>query len=163
MNIFKKITSSITDSLLNGYTVHGISLAVSIGMYIAFSPFAGLHGVMILASAFLFGLHLPTVFLVASLNNPWTMIPFYSFDYILGYALVHDFFNLHPTLTFSAHSLDNYWPSLANTLSKCLGSGSICVWSFLVGGNVAGIIAALACYPLVKKLLHRKHSNIKQS
>ncbi len=163
MNIFKKISSSITNSLLNGYSVHGISLATSVGVYIAFSPFPGLHSVMILASAFLFRIHLPTVFLIASINNPWTMIPFYSFDYLFGYAIVHDLCCLSPSLTFSASNLHAYWPVLANTLSKCIGSGSICVWSFLVGGNVAGIIAALGCYPLVKKLLHRKHSNLKQS
>lgn len=163
MNIFKKISSSITESLLSGYSAQGISIACSVGIYIAFSPFPGLHGVMILASAYFFRLHLPTIFLVASISNPWTMLPFYSFDYYFGHWLVHHLLDLHPDLFFSASSLQPYWPALANTLSKCLGSGSICVWSFIVGGNVAGIIVALACYPLVKKLLLRKHSNGKQS
>lgn len=148
---------------MSGYSVKGISLASSVGLYIAFSPFPGLHSVMIVGSAYVFRLHLPTIFLVASLNNPWTMIPFYSFDYVFGHALLHKLCGLHPTLLFSAASLQPYWPSLADTLSKCIGSGSLCVWSFLVGGNVAGIIAACACYPLVKKLLLRKQSNVKQS
>jgi uncharacterized protein (DUF2062 family) len=160
MNPFKKISLNITKALGAGYSANTIATSCAVGLYIAFSPFPGLHSVMILAAGLLFGLHIPMLFIMASLNNPWTMVPFYSFDYSFGYWLVHTAWGLSPSWTLSAESLRYYAPSLADTLAKYLGSGKLCVWSFLVGGNVAGIGAALCCYPLIQKLL-RKQKNVK--
>jgi uncharacterized protein (DUF2062 family) len=163
MNPFKKISLNITNALLSGYTPTTITRSCAVGLYIAFSPFPGLHSMMILAARFLFGMHLPTVFIIASLNNPWTMVPMYSFDYVFGYWLIHSFFGLNPDLALSAETLRHHLPSLADTLAKYLGSGKLCVWSFLVGGNIVGIVAALCCYPLVKQILLRKQTDVKQS
>ncbi len=69
------------------------------------------------------------------------MIPFYSFDYAFGYWVVHSLIGWHPDWHIS--------------LAKLFGSGSICIWSFLVGGNIIGIVAALVSYPVVIRFFNR--------
>jgi len=64
------------------------------------------------------------------------MIPFYSGGYAFGYWLVHNLLGLNPTWVIS--------------LAKLFGSGTICLWSFLIGGNILGIAAALICYPIMR-------------
>lgn len=122
-----------------------IARSFCIGLYIAFSPFPGLHGVMMLGAQAVFGLHFPVLFFATSLNNPWTMIPFYSLDYSFGYWLLHSALELKPTWTLS--------------LAKVFGSGTICIWSFLAGGNILGLIGALICYYPLKVLLSKRKSS----
>src|SRR3989338_2766075 len=101
---------------------------------------------MMLAFKWFFGLNFPILFIATSFNNPWTMIPFFSFDYIFGYWVTHSLFGLNPSWILS--------------LEKIFGSGKICIWSFIIGGNVLGIVAALASYPYAKlfftKFLHQQ-------
>ena len=144
-NVLKDLMISIKDiikkMLGSGCDARSLALSFCIGLYIACSPFPGLHMVMVIASTYLFKLHFPTVFIVCSFNNPWTMIPFYSLEYAFGYWLIHSVLGLSPSYVLS--------------LKFLFGSGSICLISFLVGGNILGIISGITCYPLVKKTLTR--------
>lgn len=125
-------------ALLSGSSPERLSWSFCLGLYIAFSPFPGMHSVMMLGSMCIWNLHFPTLFIATSLNNPWTMIPFFSFDYAFGYWFLHSMLGINPSWTLS--------------LAKIFGSGKICVWSFLIGGNVLGVASALLCYPVVKKI-----------
>src|SRR5512143_489102 len=53
------------------------ALAYSIGIFLGFSPFLGLHTLMGLAIAFLFGLNRVAVLLGVWTNTPWWLVPFY--------------------------------------------------------------------------------------
>ena len=137
-NIFKK-------AIMAGATPHNLTRSFCMGLYIAFSPFPGAHTVMMVATKYLFNLHFPTLFLATSINNPWTMIPFFSFDYAFGYWFVHSVLKWEPTWIIS--------------LEKFFGVGKICVWSFLIGGNLLGIIAAILFWPVMKKLFNHLGSH----
>lgn len=141
MNAKKKIQELFHKALHEGWTVKKLTLSVAVGMYIAFSPFPGAHLLMMIAFKLLLKLNFPILLIVASLNNPWTMIPMYSVDYAFGYWLLHHVLGLHPTFCISLH--------------KFFGSGSICIWSFLVGGNIIGIVLALLSYPIFKVIFQR--------
>lgn len=136
--LITKIESSkemFSKELLSGRSPEKLALSFAIGIYISFSPFPGLHTVMMFIFKYLFDLHFPTLFLATSINNPWTMIPFFTFDYFFGYWLVHHWLALDPSWQIS--------------LVKIFGTGSICVWSFLIGGNVLGILGGLLSYPVI--------------
>jgi uncharacterized protein (DUF2062 family) len=141
-----KIKEVLRKALLGGITPKNLALSVSTGVYIAFSPFPGAHTIMMLACRWLFKMHLPTLFIFTSINNPWTMIPFFSADYAFGYWLLHKCIGWDPGWTIS--------------LAKVFGSGSICIWSFFIGGNILGIIAGLASYPLVRIFFDRMLTRI---
>jgi len=141
----EKIKKLLKKSLSSNASPGKLTFSACMGIYIAFSPFPGAHTLMMLASSWLFKLNFPILFITTSFNNPWTMLPFFSVDYFFGYWLVHNVCGWNPNWVIS--------------LEKIFGSGSICLWSFFIGGNVLGIVAALISYPFAKifftKLSHR--------
>lgn len=141
-----KIKEILQKALLGGVSARNLALSASVGVYIAFSPFPGLHTLMMLAATWLFRLHFPTLFIFSSINNPWTMIPFFSLDYFFGHWLVH--------------SCMGWEPSWVISLAKVFGEGSICLWSFLIGGNVLGIIAGVLSYPPLLLFFKQVHNHI---
>ncbi len=141
----EKIKKIFKDALTSDWSVTKLTQSFCIGIFIAFLPIPGSHTVVMLASKWLFRLNFPVLFFSTSFNNPWTMIPFFSFDYVFGYWFVHKFLGWDPSWVIS--------------LEKVFGSGKICLWSFFIGGNILGILFALICYPFVhfafKKLVTR--------
>ncbi|MCK4650702.1 DUF2062 domain-containing protein [Candidatus Babeliales bacterium] len=131
----EKIKKKFKSALTSGWTIQKLTLSFCIGIYIAFSPVPGGHTIMMLFAKWLFNLNLPVTFMASSLNNPWTIIPFFSLDYAFGYWFLHKLMGLNPTWVIS--------------LAKIFGSGKICLWSFFIGGNILGIFFALICYPII--------------
>ncbi|MCK4265118.1 DUF2062 domain-containing protein [Candidatus Babeliales bacterium] len=139
---YNKLITTCKNAVLKGSESSAkLGLSFALGMYVAFSPFPGFHTLIILSLRWLLGLNLPILFVTASINNPWTMLPFYGLDYAFGYWFLNDFFNLNVSWMIS--------------LEKIFGMGKICLLSFLVGGNVLGIFAALVSYPISKKIFIR--------
>lgn len=144
-----KALSVFTNALTSGSSPQKLAWSCCVGFYIAFSPFPGLHTILIFVCKYLFRLNFPVLFIVASVNNPWTMLPFYSFDYAFGYWFVHSIMGCSPTWHFS--------------LVKLFGSGNICVWSFLVGGNIIGLLFALISYPIAHRLFGSLSASIQMA
>jgi len=69
-------------------TPHRIALAFGIGVWIAFSPFFGIHTGMALAIAYRFRLSRAAMLLGAYVNNPWTVAPMYTAGTVLGSYLL---------------------------------------------------------------------------
>lgn len=137
----KKLRELLGKAVHEGWTATQLAKSVAVGLYVAMCPFPGAHTVLMLAFKWLFRLNLPVLFIAASVNNPWTMIPLYSFDYAFGYWLVHQVIGWTPAWNISLH--------------KIFGTGSICVWSFLIGGNILGLLAAGIGYPLARVIFGR--------
>jgi len=137
MSFIQKAKKIFYNAVKSNSSPHKLALSFSIGLFIAFSPFPGGHTVMMFAAKWLFGLNFPILFFATSFNNPWTMIPFYAFDYSFGYWFVHSFLSWDPSWVIS--------------FEKIFGSGSVCLWSFLIGGNLLGIIAAVLSYPIMAR------------
>jgi uncharacterized protein (DUF2062 family) len=144
-----KIKEILRKALLGGITPKNLARSAGIGVYIAFSPFPGAHTIMMLALKWLLGLHFPTLFVFTSINNPWTLIPFFSLDYAFGYWLVHKVIGWEPTWSIS--------------LAKIFGSGSVCLWSFFIGGNILGIISGLLAYPIMLFVFEHMHARVEAS
>lgn len=137
----KKLRELFSKALREGWTAQQLAKSVSIGLYVALCPFPGAHTLLMLGLKWLLRLNLPILFITASINNPWTMVPAYSLDYAFGYWLVHHVFGLTPGWSIS--------------LERIFGSGSICVWSFFVGGNILGLLAAAISYPVFSVIFGR--------
>lgn len=131
----KKLKNIIQNALNSGWSEQKLSLSFCVGLYIAFSPFPGGHTIMMIVANYFLKLNFPLLFIITSINNPWTMIPFFSLDYVFGYWLIHSLLGIHPTWSIA--------------LADIFGGGTICLWSFLIGGNILGIASALIAYPAV--------------
>jgi len=139
MKFFKRFVS--TDQ-----SAHMLSLSFCMGNYIAFSPYIGFHTIMIFLFSWLFKLNPGVTFAAAyGINNIWTAIPVYTADYLFGYWLVHNILHLNVAAWNPA------WMESIGTFCKTyLGFSNPCIWSFLIGGNLLGIISSILLYPLLK-------------
>jgi uncharacterized protein (DUF2062 family) len=141
MKFWDKIKNAFKNALTSGSSPHELALAFAVGIYVAFFPLPATHTVIIFLIYWLTGLNFPILFITASINNPWTAVPFYSMDYFFGYWVVHDLLGLSPAWSIS--------------LEKLLGSGKICLWSFIIGGNLLGVSLALFFYPVMYRVFKK--------
>ena len=65
-----------------------IALGFAVGVFLAFSPLLGLHTVLGLLIAFVFGLNRVAVLVGLFINNPWTLFPIYGLATYVGGLLV---------------------------------------------------------------------------
>lgn len=134
MNRFKNLFSS------NAYTVQQQAISLALGAYVAFCPFIGFHTVIMLFFAWMWSLNGPLMICFSYLiNNPWTMIPLYFFDYWVGIKII--------TL-FGLENLQEpaFMVQLNNLLQAYFKEISISGWAFLMGGNFVALIAGVMTY-----------------
>lgn len=150
-----------------------LAFAFCLGNYIAFSPFLGLHTIMVFICAWVFRLNLTMMLAVSmGINNIWTLVPIYMADYVFGYwfcnKVLHlNFSSLNHWLNTVFLPIIEYIPSFIMIrlidavdylyyffeYKLCLAKP--CVWSFLIGGNLLGIGISVILYPIMKKLFTR--------
>ena len=97
------------------------ALAFSIGVFIAFSPFLGLHTIMATAIAFLFRFNKIAIYTGTFINNPFfTLVPIIIASYAIGAVVLGRIFN---------------------------ESWNI-VWPFSVGATVLSVVCSVLAYPI---------------
>jgi uncharacterized protein len=131
------------------------ALAFSIGVFIAFSPFLGLHTIMATAIAFAFRFNKIAIYTGTFINNPFlTLVPIIVVSYALGALVTGRPLGLPAgglELLSNPHPFDgSYW--------RALGSH---VWDvllpFAVGATLLSVVCSLAAYPVTLHLLRARH------
>lgn len=140
-----------------------IAIAFSVGIFIGFSPFLGIHTVGALIIAFLFKLNKIAILIGVWFNSPWWLVPYYVFATKLGMELM-------------GYSID--WQKLKEIFQTGLETGFInknfwnllssqggLLLSFLIGSLILSLIFSLIAYPFSLKLLryYRSKHIIKKS
>ena len=135
-------------------TPQRIARGVAVGVWIAFTPFLGLHMILALALAVLFRANKVLAVLGVWISNPFTLLPIYGSAYLMGRFLVGRF---HPSqaqpgqvgdLLGRVFSLGNMVPRLHTAafweeVAKVFGKIGIEV---TLGGFVLGTLFALVGY-----------------
>jgi len=135
------------------------ALAFAIGVFIAFSPFLGLHTIMATLVAFVFRFNKVAVFSGTFINNPFlTLVPIIIASYAVGA------FILGRPVQIPAEGVELLKePQLLTPdyYRKVFREGWQVVWPFSVGGMVLAIVCSLIAYPVTSWLLrtrqHRKN------
>ncbi|MEJ7618470.1 MAG: DUF2062 domain-containing protein [Pyrinomonadaceae bacterium] len=137
------------------------ALAFSIGVFIAFSPFLGLHTIMATVLAFVFRFNKLAIFSGTFVNNPFlTLVPIILASYAVGAFLLGQPLGLPDAgleLLKDPHITDGaYWRSLFT-------HGRAVLVPFAIGGMVLSVICSLAAYPLTLRLLRsaRRRERVK--
>ena len=130
------------------------ALAFSVGIFIAFSPFLGLHTIMATALAFLFRFNKIAIYTGTFVNNPFlTLVPIIAASYAIGALLMGRPLSLPEEgwkLLREPHLLTAaYWQQLFTHLWDI-------VLPFSIGGMVLSIVCSLAAYPATLKLLRAR-------
>ncbi len=130
------------------------ALAFSIGVFIAFSPFLGLHTIMATVLAFLFNFNKIAIYSGTFVNNPFlTLVPIILASYAVGAFLMGRPLALPDEgleLLKDPHLLTgDYWRRLFKHSSDVLVP-------FAIGGMLLSIICSLASYPLTLRWLRSR-------
>ena len=132
------------------------ALAFSIGVFIAFSPFLGLHTIMATVVAFLFRFNKIAIYTGTFLNNPFlTLVPIIIASYAVGA------FILGRPLSIPEEGLEllknprlfsgDYYRLLF------VQSWNHIVWPFSVGASALSVVCSLLAYPLTLRMLRAYH------
>jgi uncharacterized protein (DUF2062 family) len=135
------------------------ALAFSIGVFIAFSPFLGLHTIAATLIAFLFRLNKIAIYTGTFINNPFlTIVPIIVASYAIGAFL------LGRPLGIPAEGIALFrHPQLfsGEYYGQLFGKSWQLLLPFAVGGLVLSVICSLITYPLTLRVLrayhHRRH------
>jgi uncharacterized protein (DUF2062 family) len=118
-----------------------IALAFALGAFIAFFPIIGTHTALAFGLAWAFRVN-PMVTLGGSLvNNPWTIAPIFFGSYYLGVFIMG---GERKEINVRFKDLD--WHTVMEII-KNLGV------PYVVGGLVAGVVAAFASYFIVLRMV----------
>jgi uncharacterized protein (DUF2062 family) len=127
------------------------ALAFSVGVFIAFSPFLGLHTILATVLALLFRFNKVAIYSGTFVNNPFlTLVPIILASYAVGAFLTGRPVALPPSgleLLREPHLLTAaYWRALFAQFWSLLVP-------FAVGGMVLSVVCSAAAYPVTLKLL----------
>ena len=148
--IFKRIKKQLTSFFAYDRCPHKLSLACAVAVYISFSPFVGLHTLMLIGSGWVLRLNIPLILTIGyGINNPLTMVPIMMSGYWAGHWFLHSWLEIQIATT------NPWWiDQLNHILHTHVGIEQISFWALMVGTNLLGILLALICYPLMKRVFH---------
>jgi uncharacterized protein len=132
------------------------ALAFSIGVFIAFSPFLGLHTILATLVAFLFRFNKLAIYTGTFINNPFfTLVPIIIASYAIGAFLLGRPLHIPAAgleLLRHPHPLT---PAYYQELFK--ESWDI-VWPFSLGGMLLSVVCSLIAYPVTSRLLRARQN-----
>jgi uncharacterized protein len=127
------------------------ALAFSIGVFIAFSPFLGLHTVLATLIAFLFRFNKVAIYTGTFLNNPpLTLVPIIVASYAVGA------FFLGRPLKIPAEGVEllkNPHPLTGSYYRQIFVQSWYIVWPFSIGGMILSVVCSVLAYPLTLRAL----------
>ena len=130
------------------------ALAFSIGIFIAFSPFLGLHTIMATVLAFAFRFNKVAIYTGTFINNPFlTLVPIIILSYAVGA------FILGRPLGIPDEGIELLRdPHLftRDYYRRLLEHGWDIVWPFAVGGTILSFVCSLLAYPLTLWALRKR-------
>lgn len=149
-----RIRSWLEQLLHTHDTPHRTAAAYALGVFLGFSPMLGLHTVLGLALAFVFGLNRVAVVLGVYSNLPWVLPAYYTLATIGGAAVLG--VDVQPRAleeamrAVSAASWGEF-AGLARRLAPLM-------WAYILGSTVGALLFAAVAYrvSLVMILAHRK-------
>jgi uncharacterized protein (DUF2062 family) len=127
------------------------ALAFSIGVFIAFSPFLGLHTIMATALAFAFRFNKIAIYTGTFINNPFlTLVPIIIASYAVGAFVLGRPLQLPDE---GLELLTNPHIFSADYYRRIFIESWNIVWPFSVGGMVLSVVCSVLAYPLTLRAL----------
>jgi len=120
-------------------TPHRIGLAFGLGTFLAMSALIGLHTILGLALPHLFRLSKRVTMAGVFINNPWTIVPIYSFCLWVGLLVTGE--------PLGTSNID--WRNLSATLF--FKEMRVLIWPFVVGTTLVGVASAVAGYYIIRR------------
>jgi len=127
------------------------ALAFSVGVFIAFSPFLGLHTIMATLIAFVFRFNKVAIYSGTFLNNPpLTLVPIIIASYAVGAVLLGRPWRIPPE---GVELLKHPHLLTADYYRRLYVQSWYVVEPFALGGMVLSVVCSVIAYPLTLRAL----------
>ncbi len=131
------------------------ALAFAIGVFIAFSPFLGLHTIAATLVAFLFRFNKIAIYAGTFVNNPFlTLVPIIIVSYALGALLLGRPMRIPPQ---GVELLKNPHLLTAGFYRELFVNSWELIKPFALGASILSVICSLIAYPLTLRALRARH------
>jgi uncharacterized protein (DUF2062 family) len=129
------------------------ALAFSIGVFIAFSPFLGLHTILATFLAFVFRFNKIAIYTGTFLNNPpLTLVPIIIASYAVGALFMGRPLRIPDQ---GVELLKNPHLLTGDYYRKLFSQSLDILEPFALGGMILSVVCSLIAYPLTLRTLHR--------
>ncbi|NWF93452.1 MAG: DUF2062 domain-containing protein [Syntrophaceae bacterium] len=125
------------------------ALAYSIGIFLGFSPFLGLHTLAGLAIAFLFNLNRVAILLGVWSNTPWWIVPYYTIATWVGMRVTG--FQIDPLTIKEIFQTGSDQGFMSSDFWSLIASQWGLLPSFGIGSLILATLLSLVAYPLSLK------------
>jgi uncharacterized protein (DUF2062 family) len=134
------------------------ALAFSLGVFIAFSPFLGLHTILATLIAFLFRFNKVAIYSGTFINNPFlTLVPIIIASYAVGAFVLGRPLRIPDA---GVELLRHPHPLTGGYYRSLFQESWDIVWPFAIGGMMLSVVCSLIAYPVTSSLL-RAHRGSK--
>lgn len=135
--------------------------AYALGVFLGFSPILGLHTVLGLALAFVFGLNRVAVILGVYSNLPWLLPAYYTLSTIAGAAIMG--IDVQPRALEAAMRAFSAAPWSWVELTELWRQFAPIVWACALGSTIGSLLLAGVAYQvsLVMILAHRRRQALR--
>jgi hypothetical protein len=148
MALFERFRNVLAQILRIEDTPHRIALTFAVGVFLGLSPLIGLHTVLAIAVAWIFRLNRIVILSGAFINNPWSVIPIYTFSTWIGAEI----------LGTDLLVTDVDWRGI--TLGTIVRDLEQLVVPFIFGTLLVAALFSVLCYVVVRKAAESSRENI---
>jgi uncharacterized protein (DUF2062 family) len=130
------------------------ALAFSLGVFVAFSPFLGLHTILATLIAFLFRFNKVAVYSGTFINNPFfTLVPIIIASYAIGAFILGRPLRIPQA---GVELLRHPHPLTASYYHQIFQESWDIVWPFSIGAMTLSVVCSLIAYPVTSSLLRTR-------
>lgn len=130
------------------------ALAFSLGVFVAFSPFLGLHTILATLIAFLFRFNKVAVYSGTFINNPFfTLVPIIIASYAIGAFVLGRPLRIPQA---GVELLRHPHPLTASYYHQIFQESWDIVWPFSIGAMTLSVVCSLIAYPVTSSLLRAR-------
>ena len=130
------------------------ALAFSLGVFVAFSPFLGLHTILATLIAFVFRFNKVAVYSGTFINNPFfTLVPIIIASYAIGAFVLGRPLRIPQA---GVELLRHPHPLTASYYHQIFQESWDIVWPFSIGAMMLSVVCSLIAYPVTSSLLRAR-------
>jgi len=129
-------------------TPERLALAFSLGVFLTCTPFLGLHMLLAFAVAFFSGLNRVALLFGLFVNNPWTLVPYYTAaTYVGAWLMGSPTGEIFPDFEWSNILDIRFWAELPGQWQLLL--------PMALGSTILAVFCAALSYPLALYAIRR--------
>jgi len=133
-----------------------LSRSIAAGVGMALSPYYMIQTWLLFPVCWMISANAAvSITVLWAVNNGWTTIPLIVLDYYVGH-IIFEWWLEWNLVAYNPGFMDWFNAKYTPYITPYLGIEDFCLWCFVLGGTLVGVIAGIASYWLLFPLIRRR-------